>query len=499
MLANPWLWLANGLALTLWSWLWTISFGALASDYRVIVLALGLLCSGVGLWLRWNDRELVYLHPWRVPIAFVLGLMFAVLGIGTSVLFVMSFFPAFSNAIKSAPMFLVWLTTAPPCFVAARHCLNFRADDTVDREAEQEVGFAFVVTAAICLLGSFTLYADPKDPADWDTLRMFLRVCTAVSVYGSALTLSTQGVRRLMLGVLITIHFIGINTAALSAPPAPWIIQQAWMRFFRPYLQFAYLNNAYHFYAPDPGPASYLWFRVIFESPDGRDEAGLWFKVPQIDEQGRVQHPVALDYQRFLSLTEAASKPGPHPPEYTWNAMTEQWEMHPFYAKRLTMQPHALLILGHEKKVFRAPLHQELPRAHQVFVPNDESARLLRSYARFVSRKFESHPNKPDWTFKSVKIYRVVHWIPPVQWFLNDIPPTAPESFFPYYVGNYKADGSLIIEGDPFLFWLIPIVREEPNNPESQILDFCRKHAGDLQWIRRSSDQAWVTFEEREL
>ncbi|MBI1829993.1 MAG: hypothetical protein HYR84_00920 [Planctomycetes bacterium] len=505
MFANPWLWLGAGGLFTLWSWFWTLTFGELASDYRVIVLALGLLCAGVGLWTRWSHRELLYLRPWRMPIAFLLGLLFALIGIGTTVLFVMSFFPAYAGALKSASLFLVWISTAPPCFVAARHCLNYRADDPSEREGEQEVGLAFVVVAAICLLGSFTLYADRNDPNDWDTIRMFLRVCTAVSLYGSALTLATQGVRRLMLSVLFTIHFIGINSAALSAPPAPWIVQQTWIRFFRPYLQFVYLNNAYHFYAPEPGPSSYLWFRVIYQSPhvgsDGtRAEEGLWHKVPQIDDQGRIQHPVALDYQRFLSMTEAVAHPETLPSEYVYNSTTEQMEVHPFYANRLNLQPPGVWTLGNWPKGLRVPLQPELTKFQQVFIPNDQSQRLLKSFARFLGRKYAEHPDpkKADWTFKSVKMYRVVHWIPPVQWFLNDIPPTAPESFLPFYVGNYKADGSLIVDGDPYLFWLLPAIREDQNDPDSQIRDYCRRHAGDPQWIRRRSDRAWVTFEERE-
>src|ERR1019366_4402120 len=148
---------------------------------------------------------------------------------------------------------------------------------------------------------------------EWNTLRMFLRVAAAVCLYASALALVSKAVRRMMLSVLITIHFLGISTAVLSAPPSPWIIQQTWMRVFRPFLEFVYLNNAYHFYAPEPGPASYLWFRLIYKTPDGR-EVGAWYKVPEMDENGRSQHSVPLEYQRFLSLTESTA-PTEAPPQ----------------------------------------------------------------------------------------------------------------------------------------------------------------------------------------
>src|SRR5215831_17401693 len=119
-LANPWLWLAVGLAFAIWSWLWTVACGDRASDYRVIVLALGLLLSGVGVWLRWNDRQILQLHSWCLPLALLLGCFFALVGLGVSALFVMSFFADASYGLKAAPLFLVWISTAPTCFFAAR-------------------------------------------------------------------------------------------------------------------------------------------------------------------------------------------------------------------------------------------------------------------------------------------------------------------------------------------------------------------------------------------
>ena len=65
-------------------------------------------------------------------------------------------------------------------------------------------------------------------------------------------------------------------------------MQQIWTRIFRPYLEFMYLNNAYHFYAPDPSTSSYLWFRVIFTDDADGKEYGRWYKVPQLDEKGRI-------------------------------------------------------------------------------------------------------------------------------------------------------------------------------------------------------------------
>ena len=69
MLANPWLWLGAGFALTLFSLVWTFMHGALASDGRVVVLAIGLLLGGVGVWLRWRDGQAVYFQASQALLA----------------------------------------------------------------------------------------------------------------------------------------------------------------------------------------------------------------------------------------------------------------------------------------------------------------------------------------------------------------------------------------------------------------------------------------------
>ena len=52
------------------------------------------------------------------------------------------------------------------------------------------------------------------------------------------------------------------DRAGLGNPPngdAPFVSEQIWHRVARPYLQLTVLNNGYHFYAPEPGPAALVW------------------------------------------------------------------------------------------------------------------------------------------------------------------------------------------------------------------------------------------------
>jgi hypothetical protein len=300
--------------------------------------------------------------------------------------------------------------------------------------------------------------------------------------------------RRLTVSVVLVLHFAGISTACLSVEPAPWLVKQSWVRLFRPYLEFMYLNNAYHFYAPEPGPSSYLWFRVIFSTPEGVDQ-GMWYKVPDLDEDGNMRHPVALEYQRFLAMTESGAPDAALPAAGAWfDAQRNIWVGAPELANRLNLAPReneGINIGQIRPRHLRVPMDRYLPWAQQVRIPGDVSKALLRSFAQFVAQKFAVHPDHPDWEFKKVKIYRVVHYIPAIEWFQNNIPPTEPELYRSFYTGTYDKDGVERDREDPYLYWLLPSVRRIADDPDSEIKDYCRLHAGDPNWFRPRGEKQW--------
>ncbi len=53
-----------------------------------------------------------------------------------------------------------------------------------------------------------------------------------------------------------------------------------WGKVYRPYLQFFYLNNAYHFYSPEPGPPVLVWFRI-----DYTDNKSMWYRIPNDEDK----------------------------------------------------------------------------------------------------------------------------------------------------------------------------------------------------------------------
>src|SRR6185437_5083979 len=130
-----------------------------------------------------------------------------------------------------------------------------------------------------------------------------LGVLIGLALFGSFVVLLPRTGRRIVAVILVVLHFGGILTAITAVPPrnepAPWLSMQSWTRIYRHYLTFAYLTNAYHFYSPDPGPPTLLWFHVEYA-----DGSYRWIKLPN-----RRESPVGLHHQRMPAATESTNNP----------------------------------------------------------------------------------------------------------------------------------------------------------------------------------------------
>src|SRR5260370_1204304 len=71
-------------------------------------------------------------------------------------------------------------------------------------------------------------------------------------------------------------------------PPCAWALSGVYTP--PPYLGFLYPNTAYHFYSPEPGPPTLLWYRV--EYANGETQL---FRIP---DRSHDRNP--LHYQRLL-------------------------------------------------------------------------------------------------------------------------------------------------------------------------------------------------------
>jgi hypothetical protein len=269
--------------------------------------------------------------------------------------------------------------------------------------------------------------------------------------------------RRAAFSLLILFHFSGIACAVMNVNPSPWLTNYLWAHCYQYYLNFIYMTNAYHFYAPEPGPGIMLWFDVRYD-----DGSQKWVKLPV-----RENHYWLLSYQRRLSLPEQVNQTvnmQTLPPDEVVQKRAFAGMTHgiPFYYKKL--QAHAT----------------------EYRPPTPTTKMMLETYARHVART-TPNPANPDSKVAGVKVYRVVHRMMNAKECALGIQPDKKWMYLPFFQGEFDIDGKLKNDQDPYLYWLIPIVNEK--NPgwssgetveldsygalyqDDDILDCLEKHA----------------------
>jgi hypothetical protein len=102
---------------------------------------------------------------------------------------------------------------------------------------------------------------------------------------------------RGMVSALLVLHLVAIASAPLAMEPASLPAQKVF-GFFRPYLDAAFLNHGYHFFAPEPGPSHLIRYELKFL--DGRVENGVF---PDPAEQ-----KPRLNYHRHFMLSEFVNR-----------------------------------------------------------------------------------------------------------------------------------------------------------------------------------------------
>ncbi len=97
---------------------------------------------------------------------------------------------------------------------------------------------------------------------------------------------------KIVLSALLAFHVLALVVCPWSIEGSP-IAQRLW-RFYRPYVEVAFLNHGYHFFAPEPGPSHLV--RYELELPGGKQLAG---EIPNL-----AQEQPRLLYHRHFMLTE---------------------------------------------------------------------------------------------------------------------------------------------------------------------------------------------------
>jgi hypothetical protein len=305
--------------------------------------------------------------------------------------------------------------------------------------------------------------APPRDwfaavPNSWDSIQLFFGVAGVIGLVGAVVTRLPARARYGLALCWAAYHFAGITSAITSPPPSPWLADQYWNRVAKRYLQFCYLNNAYQFYSPDPGPACELWVCLEYKAPAAEDKAPrveddpeapkdcAWAFIPRRKEH--YQDPLGLTYYRRLSLAERVAQ---YVSQSYVPLAPEQQQM---YARRQRVT----------NEIPRRGWRDEM----EYRLPNDLVTRhTLPSFARHLAAAY----GQPGKEVKSVKIYRTLHYIIDLDQFHGQdlgtgrppIPPMSPYDpslYLPYFQGEFKPDGTLVDPTDPLLYWLVPILPE---------------------------------------
>jgi hypothetical protein len=338
---------------------------------------------------------------------------------------------------------------------------------TASWELEERVESAGVLGTSFFVV----LLAYLSTDAQWDSALLFLQALLIVTLAGSFIVLLPRMGRRIAAVAFVLFHFCGILSAVTSVPPPrsdapPWISTFLWSYFYRHYLFFTYFTNAYHFYSPDPGPATLVWFHIEYE-----DGSVRWKKIPNRDES-----PVGLYHQRMLAAAESTMNNMNGPP------LINQEQIRTYEQK--LKRPYELLPgIPHDTwdeivrrrraaaELFKfvdpqdgrpAPLYPvfELPgQSSEYAEPLEFSRRLIASFARHVAHS-EPRP------VKTVRVYRVVHTLMTPRELYEGKDPLEPTRFVPFYMGKYDPDGKLLDPQEPFLYWHVPIIRVSRRYPE---------------------------------
>ncbi|HEV3384019.1 MAG TPA: hypothetical protein VG097_04350 [Gemmata sp.] len=309
-------------------------------------------------------------------------------------------------------------------------------------------------------------------PDTWDSFQIFFRVVAVVASAGTAFCLFSPKWRFAFASAILLFHFTGIFMATTAPPSTPWLTEQLFRRTYNPYLQFLYLRNAYHFYSPEPGPASVLVFLLKTETgridATGKKEyATKWVISPT--RPANIRDPLGLGYYRLLSINEqtARGSVGLANP-------TEQFEKTEMYSRRYSM-------------MFRIPYHPTDPQLIQYKLPNSDVARyILPSYASHVI--VWNTPDKETAARTTVKIYRLEHRDLSGDRMAGGDLPYHPSTYRPYFLGEFDALGNLIDPREVFLYWMIPIIQSqsqplpdvEGNPYKKSYHDYLSVHALDM-------------------
>lgn len=109
---------------------------------------------------------------------------------------------------------------------------------------------------------------------------------------------------RRAISLALLLHVLAVVIPPLAVEPASQLAGMAWQAF-SPYIQAAFLDHGYRFFAPEPGPSHLIRYELTLA--DGSRQTGAF---PNLEE-----HWPRLFYHRHFMLTEFINSLGDFRPE----------------------------------------------------------------------------------------------------------------------------------------------------------------------------------------
>jgi hypothetical protein len=329
------------------------------------------------------------------------------------------------DALNTARLFLVFVGV-----ITAGSAVSMRPD----------LWWTWGIGSLACVL------AVPGLPSHWDSFQLLFAVIAGLAASGAALCVLPPRWRYAVATAVLLYHFSGIFMATTSPPSTPWLSDQLFRRIYNPYLQFVYLRNAYHFYSPEPGPASILVFLLKTETGEDPDTHKKQYQTKWLAWPKRptdIRDPMGLGYYRLLSLNEQIAR-GSH----ILAIPTVEFEKSEMWSRRFNVSNII-------------PFHPAEPKEIQYKLPNPDVARyLLPSYTSHVI--LENTPDKATAAKTTVKVYRLEHRDIPADQFAHGQNPYHPGTYRPFFLGEFDAFGNLVNPQEELLYWLLPILPRQP-------------------------------------
>jgi hypothetical protein len=129
---------------------------------------------------------------------------------------------------------------------------------------------------------------------------------------------------RWLISLWLVFHLLAIVVAPASVAPSSSFIQSSWL-IFQPYLEALYLNNGYHFFAPEPAESTLVAFEA--RRADGSVVRG---RIPN-----RRIVPRQL-YHRHFMLTERMNE-SPEELEQAWYRSYAEHIGHKYKASQVSL------------------------------------------------------------------------------------------------------------------------------------------------------------------